>query len=129
MKHKKLLGLGALILAVILLLGIFFLTRPETTAGGKSITVTVIHKDGSEREFALSTHQETLGPALVEGGVVEDNQGDYGLYILTADGETAEEANQEWWCLTRNGESLTLGADDQPIADGECYELVFTIGW
>lgn len=129
MKNKKLLGLCALILAVVVLVGVFFLTRPETAAGGKSITVTVIHKDESEKIFELSTDQEYLGPALVEGGVVEDNQSDYGLYILTADGETVDEANQEWWCLTQNGESLTMGADDQPIADGESYEIVFTIGW
>lgn len=129
MKNKKLLGLGVLILAVILLLGVFFLTRPDTTAGGKNITVTVVHKDESEKVFELSTDQEYLGPALVEGGVVEDNQSEYGLYILTADGETVDEAAQEWWCLTQNGESLTVGADDQPIVDGESYELVFTIGW
>lgn len=129
MKNKKLLGLGALILAVILLLGVFFLTRPDTTEGGKSITVTVVHKDESEKVFELSTDQEYLGPALVEGRVVEDNQSEYGLYILTADGETVDEAAQEWWCLTQNGESLTVGADQQPIADGESYELVFTIGW
>lgn len=129
MKNKKLLGLCALILAVVVLAGVFFLTRPDTTAGGKNITVTVIHKDESQKVFELSTDQEYLGPALVEGKVVEDNQSDYGLYILTADGETVDEANQEWWCLTQNGESLTVGADDQPIADGESYEVVFTVGW
>lgn len=129
MKNKKLLGLCALILAVVVLVGVFFLTRPDTNAGGKNITVTVIHKDESEKVFELSTDQEYLGPALVEGKVVEDNQSDYGLYILTADGETVDEANQEWWCLTQNGESLPAGADDQPIADGESYEIVFTVGW
>lgn len=129
MKNKKLLGLCALILAVVVLVGVFFLTRPDTTAGGKNITVTVIHKDESQKVFELSTDQEYLGPALVEGKVVEDNQSDYGLYILTADGETADEANQEWWCLTKGGAEVTLGADQQPIYDGECYELTLTVGW
>ena len=129
MKNKKLLGLCALILAVVVLVGVFFLTRPDTTAGGKNITVTVIHKDESQKVFELSTDQEYLGPALVEGKVVEDNQSDYGLYILTADGETVDEANQEWWCLTKGGAEVTLGADQQPIADGECYELTLTVGW
>ena len=129
MKNKKILGLGALILVVAILVGVFFLTRPDTAAGDKTITVTVIHKDESEKVFELSTDQEYLGPALVDGGVVEDNQSDYGLYILTADGETVDEAAQEWWCITQNGESLTVGADDQPILDGECYELTLTVGW
>ena len=129
MKNKKLLGLCALILAVVVLVGVFFLTRPDTTAGGKNITVTVIHKDESQKVFELSTDQEYLGPALVEGKVVEDNQSDYGLYILTADGETVDEANQEWWCLTKGGAEVTLGADQQPIYDGECYELTLMVGW
>ena len=129
MENKKLLGLCALILAVVVLVGVFFLTRPDTTAGGKNITVTVIHKDESQKVFELSTDQEYLGPALVEGKVVEDNQSDYGLYILTADGETADEANQEWWCLTKGGAEVTLGADQQPISDGECYELTLMVGW
>ena len=129
MKNKKLLGLCALILAVAVLAGVFFLTRPDTAQGGKTVTVTVIHKDGSEKVFTLSTDLEYLGPALVEGKVVEDNQSDYGLYILTADGETADEANQEWWCLTKGGAEVTLGADQQPISDGECYELTLMVGW
>lgn len=129
MKHKKLLGLGALILAVVVLLGVFFLTRPDAAAGSKNITITVIHKDESEKVFQLSTDQEYLGPALVEGKVVEDNRSDYGLYILTADGETADEGNQEWWCVTKGGAEVTLGADQQPIYDGECYELTLMVGW
>ena len=129
MKNKKLLGLCALILAVAVLAGVFFLTRPDTTAGGKNISVTVIHKDESQKVFELSTDQEYLGPALVEGKVVEDNQSDYGLYILTADGETVDEANQEWWCVTKGGESLMTGADETPVADGDTFELTFTVGY
>ena len=60
---------------------------------------------------------------------MEDNQGAYGLYILTADGETVNEAAQEWWCITKNGESMTTGASDTVIADGERYELTFTVGY
>ena len=61
--------------------------------------------------------------------MVEDNQGPYGLYILTADGETAREAAQEWWRITRDGEAVNTGADSTPIAGGEHYELTFTVGY
>lgn len=111
---------------------LFFVWRalsPKGTAGGKQITVEVIHGDGSSREFKLDTEEENLGPALVAGNVVEDNQSAYGLYILTADGETADEAGQEWWQITKDGEQLTTGADSTPIADGEHYELTLTVGY
>ena len=99
------------------------------TAGDKSIQVLVVHADGQTRSFTLNTQQAYLGPALVEGGVVEDNPAAHGLYILTADGETVDEANQEWWKLTKSGELLTTGVDSTPITGGDVFELTFTTGY
>lgn len=129
-KNKKIiLGVVALVAVVAILLGVWFGTRPDTVEGAKALTVTVIHGDSSEKIFDIHTDAEYLAEALVENGIVEDNQSDYGLYILTADGETADESNQEWWCLTKGGESMMTGASDTPIADGESYELTFTVGY
>lgn len=129
MNKKIILGVVALVAVVAILLGVYFLARPDTVEGAKTLTITVVHGDESEKVFEIHTDAEYLAQALVENSIVEDNQSDYGLYILTADGETADEANQEWWCLTRGGESMMTGASDTPIADGECYELTFTVGY
>lgn len=126
---KLIIGVVCVALLAVVLLVVWRVTAPKGTAGGKQITVQVVHKDGSTKDFPLGTDQEFLGKALVEGGVVEDKQGPYGLYILTADGETADESNQEWWQITRNGEYLNTGADETPIADGDHYELTLTVGW
>lgn len=130
-KSKKgmFIALAALVVVLVAVLAIYFTTRPATVEGAKAVTVEVIHKDGSSKEFSLKTDKEYLSDALVEGKVVEDNKGDYGLYILTADGETANEANQEWWNITKDGQALSVGASTQPIVDGEHYELVFTVGY
>lgn len=129
-RSKKGIVAAVCLLAVAaVLLAVWYMASPKGVAGGKQITVQVVHGDGSAKDFDLRTEQEYLGPALVEGGVVEDNQSAYGLYILTADGETADESAQEWWNITRGGESLTTGADSTPIADGERYELTLTVGY
>lgn len=129
-KNKKIiLGVVALVAVVAVLLGVYFITRPDTVEGAKALTITVVHGDASEKVFEIHTDAEYLAQALVENEIVEDNQSDYGLYILTADGETVDEANQEWWCLTKGGEAMMTGASDTPIADGECYELTFTVGY
>ncbi len=117
----------AAIAAVLLL--VWRIASPQSVAGGKQITVQVIHGDGSSKDFTLDTQEEYLGPVLVAEGVVEDNQSAYGLYILTADGETADESAQEWWKITKNGGQLNTGADSTPIADGEHYELTLTVGY
>lgn len=124
--------IAAVVFLVVAAAALFLVWRvltPQGEAGAKTVVVEVVHKDGSTKDFTLKTEADNLGAALVEGKVVEDNQGAYGLYILTADGETADESNQEWWQITRDGESLNTGADSTPIADGEHYELTLTVGY
>lgn len=126
---KLMIGVACVALLAVVMLVVWRMTAPQGAPGSKQITVQVIHKDSSTEDFSLSTGQEFLGRALVDGGVVEDNQGAYGLYILTAGGETADESNQEWWQITKGGEYLMTGADETPIADGDHYELTLIVGW
>ena len=126
---KIIIAAAALIAVVAVLLLVWKLQAPKGQAGSKTVVVEVVHGDGSNREFSLKTDEAYLGSALVEGKVVEDNQSSYGLYILTADGETADEGNQEWWQITKNGEKLNTGADSTPIEDGDHFELTLTVGY
>ena len=43
--------------------------------------------------------------------------------------ETVDDANQEWWCLTKGGEMWNYGADATELSDGDTYELTFTVGY
>lgn len=82
MKNKKLfIALVALVAIVAIVLGVYFATRPATSEGGKAVTVTVVHKDGSEKVFTYHTDEEYLGTVLVDEGLVEGEQSNYGLYI------------------------------------------------
>ena len=127
MKKK---GWIAAAVLLVVALGMFLLWRTLTPAGTeKSLTVEVVHGDGSTRTFEMTTEAEYLGPALVENEVVVDNQSAYGLYIQTADGETADEAAQEWWKITKDGERVDTGADSTPIAPGDHFELTLTVGY
>ena len=128
-KKKTLLAALALVVVAAGLLLVWRMTAPTGEAGRKTVTVQVVHSDGTSRDFTLETEEACLGPALIAGGVVEDNQGPYGLYILTADGETAEESAQEWWKLTKGGEMVNTGVDATPIADGDAFELTLTVGY
>ena len=129
-KNKKIiLGVVALVAVVAVLLGVYFITRPDTVEGAKALTITVVHGDASEKVFEIHTDAEYLADALLEQKIVADDRSAYGLYILTADGETADEANQEWWCITKGGEVHMTGASETVIADGEAYELTLMVGY
>ena len=130
MKNKKLILIAvALIACVAVMLGIFVMTRPKTVAGSKTVTVTVVHKDGSEKVFTCKTDAEYLGTVLVDENIVVPNYGEFGLYFDTADGETADyNVDGGWWQVFIGEESAMVGADQIPIADGDTFKLVYTIG-
>ena len=62
-------------------------------------------------------------------GLLEGEEGQYGLYVKSVNGITADEANQEWWCLTKGGEDVMTGVDMTPVEDGAAYEFTLTVGW
>ena len=104
--------------------------KPEAQVGGKSITFEVVHKDGSKKDFQIQTEAENLRGALEQQeGLIAGSDSEYGLFVETIDGETADMEAQEWWCFTKGGESLMTGVDDTMIADGEQYEATLTVGW
>ncbi len=120
-----------LILVIIMMFSLFACGRKETeTAEGTEIkiTVSVTNKAGETVEQEVTTTGTTLADALIESGIVAENMDDYGLYILTVNGETADySVDQSYWAVSKNGEYLMTGASSTKIADGEHYELVYTV--
>lgn len=130
MNNKKILiAVVALVAVIAVMVGVWFATRPETVEGDKTITVTVVHKDGAEKKFTYHTDEEYLGAVLLTEKLVVGEEGPYGLMISAVDGETADyNVDQGWWQIFIGEESATLGADSIPIKDGDTFKLVYTIG-
>lgn len=122
-------ALAALLLVIAALFGVYRFTRGAVSQGSKNITVDVIHKDGSLKTFTYDTDREYLGEVLTDENLVSGGSGAYGMFITSVDGETADDANQEWWCITKDGESLNTGVDQTPVSDGDKYELTLTTGY
>ena len=129
MNKKVLIAVIALVAVVGLMLGVYFGTREDPVAGGKQITVTVVHKDGSEKVFNCQTEAEKLADVLVAENIVVDNPTEFGLFILTADGETADyNVDGGWWAVYIGEEQSREGASSINITDGGVYKLVYTVG-
>lgn len=130
MKNKKLvIAVVAFVVAIALVAGIYVATRPETVQGSKTVTVKVIHKDGTEKTFTYQTDEEYLGALLLAEGLIEGTQTDFGLMVSTVDGETADyNADQSYWALYVGKEYATLGVSETPIADGDSFSWEYTIG-
>lgn len=131
--------LFTLILAVMLVLGLAACGQTaggeatpgqttESTAALMQFTVTVIHADGSSKDFAYETDAQLLGDYLEQQGLIQSQGADDGMFH-TVDGEKADwNENQSYWSLYLGEEYAMVGIYDTPITDGAVYKLVYTIG-
>ena len=125
-KKKLFLSVAVLVLVVGLLLGLYFATRPQIQEGTKSFTVTVVHKDGTSKDFSYTSDEEFVGTVLQEDGLVEGEMGQYGLYIKKVDGEKAVyEEDSAYWGFYIGEDYAQSGIDQTPIEDGKVYKLVY----
>lgn len=100
---------------------------PATTA--LSFKVVITDLDGNETTFEYTSSAPTVGEALVAEGLVEGHETEYGLYIDTVNGITADwDADQTYWAFYINGEYATTGIDGTEIAADTTYGLTLTKG-
>lgn len=126
-KTKIIIAVIALVAVIAAAVALWWFTRPETQAGTKTFTVTVVHGDGGEKTFTYQTNQEYVGQVLLEEGLVEGTQEEYGLYMKVVDGERAVyEENGAYWAFYEGEEYAQLGIDQTPVTDGAAYRLVYT---
>ncbi len=126
---KKLL---AILLAVALVLSLTACGAAKndesTGANEKSFTVTVVHADGSSKDFTYTTDAAKLGDYLESQDLIDSEGADSGMFH-TVDGEKADwNVNQSYWALYIGEEYAMQGIYDTPIDDGAVYKLVYTIG-
>lgn len=127
MNKKIILAVIALGLVAGILTGVWLVTRPQSEKGGKTITVEILHKDGTVNSYTIETEAETLAQAMKEKNLLGPDMD--GMY-LTVDGETTDyNADQSWWKLLKNGEDPGEGANTVTIGDGDLFRWEYTIGW
>lgn len=130
-QYKAFLRLSAVIMLIAVIACSFISCEKEekTSAGEITITVAVVNKAGETSEHEIKTEKTNLADALLEAGLVEGTNDQYGLYITTVNGEVADyDADQAYWALSKDGEYLMTSASSTDIADGEHYEITYTIG-
>ena len=84
----------------------------------------VVDKDGNEKSFEIHTDKTTVGDALLELGLIEGEEGAYGLYVKKVNGITADyDTDQTYWAFYINGEMAMSGVDTTDIEAGSIYSF------
>lgn len=98
-------------------------------ADAVSFKVVVTDLEGKETTFEYSSSAASVGEALVAEGLIEGHETEYGLYIDTVNGITADwDADQTYWAFYINGEYATTGIDGTEIVADTTYGLTLTKG-
>ncbi len=92
--------------------------------GQTEFAFTVVDKDGNETVFEIHTDKETVGEALLELGLIAGEDSEYGLYVKTVNGITADyNTDGVYWAFYVNGEYATSGVDTTPVTEGDSYSF------
>ncbi len=128
-KKKRILAVGALVLVAVIFAGIYVVLGPKASAGAKQITIEVIDDTQASTVYEVSTDAEYLGDAIRETKdlVVGGTEGEYGLMVDTVNGIVADyNADGAYWAFYVDGEYCMYGMDEQPIEDGQAYQIIYT---
>ena len=100
----------------------------DTTLGeGENTVILQVTIEDKTVTFTINTDKTILGDALTDAGLVEGENGAYGLYIKKVNGVTADySVNQSYWAFYIDGEYAMTGVDSTEISENVTYALVYT---
>lgn len=119
--------IGALLIAVLLLVGYQTFLSPKGIEGEKEVVLQVIiEKEGIHEEFTYQTqhefllalleeHQEELGASFTDF--------DFGTMITGMMNYEAQESESEYFHMLVDGEDAETGPKEVPLKDGERYTI------
>ena len=101
-------------------------TVPVTVLGegSKSFELTIVDKEGAEHLYLIHTDEEMVGYAMIAHGLIEGEEGPYGMYIKSVLGQVLDyETDQMYWAFYVNGEYALTGVDQTPVTADTAYML------
>ena len=123
-----------LLISLIAAMAISFVACDKQKDGGDEVvtkTFTFVAKfaDGTSKTHTVETTKKTVGDALIEKGLIAGEDGPYGLYVKTVDGQTLDyDTDGMYWAFYVGGKYANSGVEKTNIVDGETYSFEATAG-
>ena len=141
MKNKKRMALGLVLLMVLTLcLAGCGTAKTEDTAstdpmtvhadgevigeGKTSFPLTIVDADGKEVKLTINTDEKYVGTALESLGLIEGEEGEYGLYVEKVNGKVLDyDADQMYWAFYIGDTYASTGIEKTDITPDTVYML------
>ena len=127
---KKLLGIGIIVVLIVVMAVLYGKFSEKPVEGSKNITIEVVNSKEESKVYELKTDAEYLIEAMeeAEGLTFEGEEGEFGMSIMTVNGETADfNVDASYWAFYVNDEYCNYGVSEQPVEDGDAFAIVYTV--
>lgn len=92
--------------------------------GNTVFTFTVVDGEGEETVYEIHTDKIIVGEALLELGLIEGEDGPYGLYVKAVGGIRADyDKDGIYWAFYQNNKYAPTGVDLTTITPGVIYSF------
>ena len=92
------------------------------------VDVEIVTEDGKSSLFRIFTDKTTLGEALLDIELIAGEDSEYGLYVKTVNGVTADfDKDGSYWAFYIDGEYAQTGVDQTKLEKGKGRLYTFKI--
>ena len=92
--------------------------------GNTEFVFKVVTAAGETRTYTVKTNKTIVGEALLDAGLIAGEDGDFGLYVKTVDGETLDyDKDGMYWSFYVDDGYALLGVDSTKIEEGVEYSF------
>ena len=92
--------------------------------GNTEFAFEVVLEDGTTTLYNVHTDEKTVGAALLGVNLIAGDDSEYGLYVKTVDGVTADyDKDGTYWAFYIDGEYASTGVDATPVTAGDIYSF------
>ena len=93
-------------------------------SGKTAFSLLIVDQDGAETAVEIHTDEATVGAALLALDLIAGDTSEYGLYVKTVNGITADyDVDKTYWGFYIDGEYAMTGVDSTEIVAGTTYTL------
>ncbi|MCI6023238.1 MAG: DUF4430 domain-containing protein [Candidatus Faecivivens sp.] len=92
--------------------------------GNTEFAFEVVLEDGTTTLYNVHTDEKTVGAALLGVNLIAGDDSEYGLYVKTVDGVTADyDKDGTYWAFYIDGEYASTGVDSTDVVPGSTYSF------
>ncbi len=96
----------------------------ELGTGALQFNFNVVDGEGNVTKYVINTDKTVVGEALIDNGLIEGDEGDFGLYVKKVNGITADyDIDGTYWAFYENGAYAAKGVDQTTVVAGTTYEF------